>query len=209
MAFGTGYLSSLIFLDLVPLVKEHSAWILAGIVVVFCFDRLISPYLNFLSTGSEYCSHHHHEHTHPHAHVHGPLLSTSAACSTIGCLVFCALFDGVAIRTTFIENQNLGAKVLVGQVFHLVPESIIVVSVALAAGAKLKNAIFSLLAVFAALFIGLSAPSFLAKFQNILLPVSCGILTYITFSQLLPISAAGRRGAFYALAGGLVFLFFL
>lgn len=222
MAFGTGYLSALVFLDLLPSIQFRASWILAGVILVFVFDRFISPYLNFLNTGSEQCSHHHHDlapgaggiasglklsrenHSHRHHHSH-PLLDTAAACSTVGCLTFCALFDGVAIRTTFMTSSILGQKVLVGQIFHLIPESFIVFGVALAAGATVWRSLMSLGVVLFALALGLSAPGIFEKWQDFLLPISAGILIYITFSQLLPISAAGKRGALFAILGGLLF----
>ncbi len=206
MAFGTGYLSALIFIDLIPTVKNRSPWILAGVVLVFIFDRFVSPHLNFLNTSVDSCSHHDHSHDHGHGHSHAPLLDVAAACSTVGCLTFCALFDGVAIRTTFLSSTGLGQKVLIGQIFHLIPESLIVFGVALAAGATVWRALMSLGIVLSALGLGLLAPSIFSQWQEYLLPISGGILVYITFSQLLPISAAGKRGAAFALLGGLVFL---
>ena len=209
MAFGTGYLSALVFIDLIPAVQSRAPWILVGVVIVFIFDRFVSPSLNFLNTSStpDNCSHHHHEkgasHVH-HSHDH-TLLDVTAACSTVGCLTFCALFDGVAIRTTFLANTGLGQKVLVGQIFHLVPESFIVFGVAMAAGATVWRSLMSLGIVLFALGLGLAAPSIFARWQDLLLPISGGILIYITFSQLLPISAAGKRGALFALLGGLAF----
>lgn len=192
MAVATGYLVSFIFFDLFNEAGGQYSWIFVGVLVVFLFDRFISPHLSFLAENKDHthCSHHHHN-----------MIHKATACSTIGCLILCTLFDGVAISSTYNVSHSLGNKLLLGQIFHLIPEAILVFSVSLASGMKKKHLWIPLSSVIAALILGFLAPEVLSHYQSHFLPMSVGILIYITFSQLLPISAAGKKGALYAIVG--------
>ncbi len=195
MTFGAGYLVALIFLDVFPEIGGAYQWVLLGILTVFIFDRFVTPSLDFLGNDEEHCSHHHHN-DHNHA-----IIQPSAACSTIGCFILCTFFDGIAIKSAYQTSSVLGNKVLLGQIFHLIPEGLLAFGVTLAAGAKKKNAVASFGAVVVAFLLGFFGPTIVKGWQPVTLAFSAGILIYITFSQLLPISTGGKKGALITLAG--------
>lgn len=197
MALATGYLIAFIFLDLFSEISGGFQWVFVGVLVVFLFDRFVTPHLSFLADDKdhEHCSHHHHS-----------LVNKAAACSTIGCLILCTLFDGVAISSSYRASPVLGHKLLIGQMFHLIPEAILALSVSLAAGLKRKRMWIPVTAVGGSFVVGWLMPELFSGYQAYFLPMSAGILIYISFSQLLPISAAGKKGAIKALVGAAAFI---
>ncbi len=218
VAVGTGTLLVINFFEFLPVVfkgdkLQSSLLILTGILLVIFVETYVAPQFKFLE--GRHCDHDHgKDHDHKahlnQEHMHH-LISHSAACSAVGCLLVCAFFDGIEIVTAFQFSQQIGWLASFGLLFHILPDGVLAASIALAGGMTNNSAKNVSLITGGALLLGL-ATSFVCQqfvsFQIIVLPVATGVLTYVSLIHLLPISMKIRSNLFW-LAGSSVATFIL
>ena len=219
VAFGTGLLLALAFLEFLPHSLEHSPHlggllILAGVLLILMTEIFIVPRLHFLDRlVLQEDGHHAHDHVcgddhHPHHPHHGHLVTKEAACSAIGCLAVCAFFDGVQIKAAFTLGTSAGLLTSLGLLFHVLPDGIIAASLALSSGFSKRAAKFTSLLIGGSLFAGLLAGHFLTSITeglHIVLPLATGLLLHVSFVHLLPASTRSKRGPYYLFAGIAIF----
>ena len=205
IAFGTGLLLAMAVTEFTP----HSfaepspwtpLWMLFGILLVVFSDKYLAPLLG--PDHSKSCSH----------HSHGfKMISSAAACSSIGCIIVCAFFDGIEIFTAFELSSRLGWFIALGLLFHIVPEGAIAAGLSLAGGFTKKSAYRSLLFIAMALFLGVLSGALLSRwvdFDSTLLPLASGILLYVCIGHLMPVALKHRWGIVGILMGS-SFIFML
>lgn len=210
LSLGAGFLLALVFLELIPETIEYFpgeanlplALILSGILGCMVLDHVLTPRLRFLD-GLIPIDHHNHDHDHEHHHH---LLAHGQACSTLGCLVICAFFDGIALSSSLLSGMQLGGFVFLGQLFHLLPEGLLAASVVLAAGGKLSVARRASIATGVACLVGGLIPLLGFGLTNFYwLPISCGILLYVSLGQLIPAATSHGKGISWIIAGAGLF----
>ncbi|MCB0391057.1 MAG: ZIP family metal transporter [Bdellovibrionales bacterium] len=201
LSFGTGILLSVAITEFIPHAFTRndfssSYWLLAGILTVIVADKYLAPLLG--PQHSKHCTH----------HSHGPkLLSSSAACSSIGCIIVCAFFDGIEIFTAFQLGPDIGWFLALGLFFHVVPEGAIVAGLSLAGGFGKKSAYKSVFYIALAILLGVFGGSQIVNyidFHKNLLPFASGVLLYVSIGHLLPIALKNRGGIFIVVLGALV-----
>ena len=179
----------LCFVELLPHTFHHahatSALILLlGCLLVILLERHLAPRLTF-GMNSHYCSH-----TDSH-------ISQQVACTSVGCIIICAFFDGVAIYSGFQLGSATGWQMGLGLLLHVAPEGAMASSLAIAGGlsdkaARLCSLYVGLAVVLGALLAG--GINRIASFQEFGLPLSTGVLLYVTFTHLLPSVLSQKRG---------------
>ncbi|MCB0357882.1 MAG: hypothetical protein KDD40_12785 [Bdellovibrionales bacterium] len=204
MSLGTGVLLTIAVNEFIPHAFKDSQnnspwWILGGILFVIVADKYIAPYLG--PRHDRQCSH----------HSHGPkLISSSAACSSIGCIIVCAFMDGVEIYTAFHLGTDVGWFLAFGLFFHVVPEGAIAAGLSLAGGFSKEVARKSVIYIASAILLGLLVGSQVVKyisFENTLLPFASGVLLYVSIGHLMPVSLKSRWGLWGVIFGaGLIFI---
>lgn len=205
MSLGSGFLTALVFYDLLPIaLHDHTIpytttlnAVFFGIGLVFVFDRWVAPKLTFWDDHAhkdDGCAHHHdyqHDHGHNHKNITGPtpthahatcghaIIAHGAACSAVGCLIVCSFFDGIAFSSVLLKDQSLGLMIFTGQVLHVVPEGLLASSLVLAAKGTTKSAKRAAVITGVCFFVGAIIPGF-----GILTPYLSQIQAY-----MLPFSA--------------------
>jgi len=211
LSLGAGFLLALVFLELIPETIEYFPGdsktplmlVLVGALGCLGLDHILTPRLRFLDALIP-IDHHGHDHDHEHHHH---LLAHGQACSTLGCLVICAFFDGIALSSSLLGGVSLGGFVFIGQMFHLLPEGLLAASVVLAAGGKLEVARRASIATALACLVGALIPMFGFGLTNFYwLPLSCGILLYVSLGQLIPAAASHGKSVIWIFVGALTFL---
>ncbi|MCM0606884.1 MAG: ZIP family metal transporter [Xanthomonadaceae bacterium] len=211
LSLAAGFLLALVFLELIPETIEYFpgdakiplALILTGVLGCMILDQFLTPKLGFLE-GLIPIDHHDHDHDHEHHHH---LLAHGQACSTLGCLVICAFFDGIALSSSLLSGMQLGGLVFIGQLFHLLPEGLLAASVVLATGGKLKVARRASVATAIACLVGGLIPLFGFGLTNFYwLPLSCGILLYVSLGQLIPAATSHGTGIRWIVTGSVIFV---
>ncbi len=198
LSVATGILLALAITEFVPHSFEGDSqfipiWILLGLLSVVFADKYLAPHLGPKHENS--CSH----------HSHGPqIISREAACSSVGCIVVCAFFDGIEIQTAFNLGRDVGWFLALGLFFHVVPEGAIAAGLSLAGGfsgqAARRSVLYISLAMIAGVvFGGLTLKYF--KINQILLPFAAGILIYVSIGHLLPVVLKKKWGLVGVLVG--------
>lgn len=203
ISIGTGMFIALCFVEFIPHAMEdghaRASWlILAGILLVIFAEKHIAPRLNFnnqtcatTGTKSEGC------------------ISHNTACTSIGCLIVCAFFDGVEIPAGFEIGGKTGYVMSTGMLFHTVPEGALAASIGLAGGFSKRSARLAAMLVGGAIMLG-AVVSIVAShalgFRGIVLPLTTGVLLYVSIGHLLPISLNSRYGLAGTAAGMLAAL---
>lgn len=210
VAFATGVLMALNFSEFLPKAFNNSVhltplFILFGVALVVVSETYIAPRLKFFKetpghVHSENCGHSHSHH----------LISHHAACSAVGCLLVCAFFDGIQISSAFMMGSKLGWLTVLGLMFHVLPDGALASTLAMAGGMGVKSArvVTGLTAL--SMWLGVlfsSALKGLFDFNHYILPMTCGVLLYVTFVHLLPVALRARFGLFILLAGSCFILF--
>ena len=236
-AFGSGVLIVLILFDFLPhvweesthdlmvcqdvltgtCVFESSTWpwgrlglmllfILAGFLVNAFSEMVLLPRIQFLNklwpAPQKPC--------HEKEHIHYHLLPTSTGCSAVACLFLCAFFDGFRLASSALLDFQTALKMGLGLLFHLIPESVTVLSIGLSAGfskkALLKMSLLfcgSLLLGYQAVF-GLSHVGFL---KMMIFPFAVGLFLYVSCIHLIPMAFKLKQKK--ALLIGMLFCFAL
>lgn len=218
IAIGTGMLIMLNFVEFLPHAYATgnswvSGFVLLGILSVIATEKYISPLLDFLEPAG--CQHDHHTHSSDfhhkipaakHAHH---LISHQAACSSIGCLLVCAFFDGVQIKSAFSLDAQTGWLVSLGLLFHILPDGALSAGMALAGGFSYRFAKISAYVTGGVVLAG-ALVSFIIEslvgYETVVLPFASGVLMYVSFVHLMPIATRSRHGFFFML-GGALFIF--
>ena len=205
LAFGSGGLLSLIFFDFLPHnFEEHSHWtgalIFLGIGIQGSFEIIFSK-IKFSDKwlgqiDQKPCNH-------PHSHI----LSPAAMYSTISCLTLCSFFDGVRLYSALKLGVFAGATMSLGLFFHLLSESVILMTLLLNSSLK-KRALFTLfMCLSGALILGSLATQVLSTYWNEhhILSVVTGILMYVCFIHLIPFCLKENKRFYFLTTGIMVF----
>lgn len=202
ISIGTGMFIALCFVEFIPHSMESGSkaplLILAGIWFVVFAEKHIAP---LLTPKENQC-------TSSGSTAKG-CISHNAACTSIGCILVCAFFDGVEIPAGFALGDKTGYVMSAGMLLHTIPEGALAASIGLAGGFSRRNAQITVLLVGAAILLGaiLSiVASHLLGFRNIVLPITTGVLLYVSIGHLLPITLKSRYGLAGTAAGMLAAL---
>lgn len=198
LSLGTGILLTLAITEFIPHsfegnVKGTSPLILLGILSVVMADKYLAPLLGPKHKNS--CTH----------HSHGPqMISKEVACSSVGCIIVCAFFDGIEIQTAFNIGSDVGWYLALGLFFHVVPEGAIVAGLSLAGGFSSKAARRSVLLIATSMILGAIVGALSIDIMNLskwVLPFASGVLLYVSIGHLLPIALKKRWGFIGLLVG--------
>ena len=209
VCLSAGGLLSVTFLDFLPLSfsDTHTHWtgtvILLGLLTQGIFDLYGIKYLKFLDRflidENHHLPHHHHSHS----------LSPGGVCSVVGCLSVCSFFDGIRLFSgTLLEGVG-GMVTAISLFFHLLSEAAIVAILGFDTGIK-RKVLFVLTCFMMGTFIlgAITAQGILTYFQSgHLIAFSSGILIYVCFVHLLPVSFKETNRKWFA-AGLTVFSLF-
>ncbi len=209
VAIGGGLLIGITLLEFLPRIySEPSALTSILVFVGFLLIKISEGYLAPIMFGKEASTdcHHHHE-----APDHKHLISHHAACTSIGCILICAFFDGIEITAGFMLDQNIGILVAIGFMVHTIAESSLVVSIGLSGGfnkaTSYKNAILVGVAIFLGTLVSVFAIQ-LFNFDVYVLPLVTGVMLYVSFGHLVPASLKDRHG-FLGVILGASFIFLM
>ncbi len=219
---GAGLLLAIAFLEFLPhaMGNGNSAsglWILIGIVFVYLSEVYITPKLSvidrwaFKSEHPGYHDHYGKEDTSHCAHGHhssslkasdGPVIhhthvvSPSAACSAVGCLIICTFFDGVEIASAFFLSEKTGYFTSFGLLLHILPDGILVASLGLRSGLSKGFTRLLTWTVGLSLFVGAGVAIALEHVSRtpFLIPFATGVLIYVGFLHLFPVVGKTRFG---------------
>lgn len=191
ISIGTGMFIALCFVEFIPHAMESGGsyaplLILAGIWMVVFAEKHIAPRL---SPVGQQCR--------SEGTTAKGCISHNAACTSIGCLLVCAFFDGVELAAGFEIGEKTGYLMSTGMLFHTVPEGALAASIGLAGGFSKTRVKKTVLLVGGAIFLG-SIFSLLAShllgFQGIVLPITAGVLLYVSIGHLLPFTLKSKWG---------------
>lgn len=211
MALGGGLLLAVLFFEMLPAALAHGgesamAGVFAGVMAVLGFERYLAPRLTFLD--APHAHDHGHDH-HDHHHDHAPaVLGHGAACSTLGCLLVCTFFDGVAMAAGFGLSPEVGMLIAIGLIAHMLPEGILAAAVVLAAGNSAKRARQAAFATGLAFLLGMGLQTAIGSALGALalaLPFASGVLLYVVLGQILPLALRQAAGVPLVVAGALIF----
>lgn len=207
MAMGGGLLLAVLCFEMLPaslVVGGSHAWgaLFAGVMAVLVFERYLAPKLDGLLAGGHDPDH---DHDHHHDHV---VMGHGAACSTLGCLLVCTFFDGVAMAAGFGLDAEVGVLVAIGLAAHMLPEGLLASTVVLASGNSAARARQAAFATGIAFMLGMAVPAVVGGALgtvSLALPFASGVLLYVVLGQLLPMALRTPAGVGLVLAGALVF----
>ncbi len=188
VSLSAGIIASLTFIEFLPKAfsqgNEYTSYfILLGLFVFVVTDKFITPRLIFFNSEPS-CKK-------SGCKTHDPqqLLTSQTACSSIGCLVVCAFFDGIELSVGLKLGQTTGTLMMAALFLHLAPTGALAASLSLAGKLSAKKALQSSQIIAVALLLGFGA-SFLieqsAGFYFYLLPVATGVLIYNLLVHLIP-----------------------
>jgi zinc transporter ZupT len=209
VAVGGGLLIGITLVEFLPRIYENPTaltgiLIFAGFLAIKGSEDHLAP-LIFGKEASTECHHHHETPDHKH------LISHHAACTSIGCILICAFFDGIEITAGFMMDKSIGILVTLGFLVHTIAESSLVVSIGLSGGfnkaTSYKNAILVGVAIFSGTLVSLFAANFL-NFDTYILPVVTGVMLYVSFGHLVPASLQDKHG-FLGVSLGACFIFLM
>lgn len=203
ISIGTGMFIALCFVEFIPHAMASGGsyaplLILAGILLVVFAEKHIAPRL---SPAGHQCR--------SQGSTAKGCISHNAACTSIGCLLVCAFFDGVELAAGFEIGKKTGYLMSTGMLFHTVPEGALAASIGLAGGFSKSRARTTVLLVGAAILMGSVfslAASHLLGFQDIVLPITAGVLLYVSLGHLLPFTIKSKWGLTGTAVGMAAFL---
>lgn len=170
VAFGAGFMISVAFLGIVPVVFAASAsaapWLLAGYLGVHLAQHVLTPHFHF---GEE---------THK--------VSASAGISALVGLSLHTFFDGVAIASGFHVSDRLGILLFLAVLLHKLPEGVAMASVMLAGGQGPGRALGATAGLGAATLLGVLLTEHAAVLARHGLAISGGVTLYVAASNLVP-----------------------
>ena len=189
-AFGSGILLCLIVFDFLPHALEDTRIDLAllfigmGFAVNAFSEIILLPRIQFLnrfwpkSPGA--CS--------GKEHIHHHLMPSGTGCSALACLMLCAFFDGLRLASA-TSDLKTAITMGIGLLFHIIPESVTVLSIGLSAGFSRKSLI-KISGLFCAAFLvgyqALFLLSHIAPLKKAILPFAGGLFLYVSCVHLIP-----------------------
>ncbi len=210
---GAGMLLALAVFELLPHSLGEGLWpsfayIFLGVLIVLIADKFVSPvllpkipFLKFLSDCKQECTHE----THTHNHKRGlGGVSFTVACSSIGCILVCAFFDGLEMAAGFGMGNQTGWLLTSGILLHALPEGALVASMGLSGGLSQKSLYMSVLTVGFSFFLGSVVSVTLSQFfefSHTILPVATGILITLLFNHLIPNALRAKKGLMFMILG--------
>ncbi len=214
IAMSTGLLLAIAFLEFIPHSLESKtgpAFILLGVLCALFFDISVVPRVlsDFFKTGESQSTCYHGSH---HQYNHSHILSQKSSCSAVGCFLVCSFLDGFEIASAFAINTEAGGLVSLGLLFHLLPDGILVASLALAGGLSKRIAQYLSLSVGASLLMGTLLGVFFSQievFKTTTIALATGVLIYVCFLHLLPLVLKKTRDTWVLILSALVFTLFI
>lgn len=146
-----------------------------------------------------------HDHGHVHTHTHPDVLGHGEVCSAIACFMICSFFDGMALSSIQAVDPKLGALLVIGVVFHLLPEGVLSGAMALAGGASFAAARKVLYFIGGSFALGSLIPFFVRGFEDRFLAISSGILIFVTLVQLVPTALKLKYAPMWIACGGVIY----
>jgi zinc and cadmium transporter len=175
VSFSAGALLGDVFLHLLPEMRDtgfgvkEGAFILAGIIVFFVFEKYI---------------HWHHSHVEHQEGIHAVVYLTIAGDSLHNML------DGLIIAGSFVISLPLGLATTLAVVFHEIPHELGNFAILVHGGWSAKKALwYNFLSSFAAFFGGLIVLVFAKQLQtapSLLLALGASSFIYVALSDLIP-----------------------
>jgi zinc transporter ZupT len=224
VALGAGYMLGLCFFELIPLSyqagiasydfdpQKVGITVVLGILAVIIANQAIlgSAQHGHHHVGDPSCRTHDHDQKHDQDHSpslgprHFPVMRREAAKSALLSLSICSFFDGITVSSAHLSSPKTGFMILIGQAFHLLPEGIMAAGFSLASGAGKKRALQASFTIGAVFLSGSLVPLLFSRSSlDIFLPLSAGIVTYVTLSELLP-EATEKRSGVISILGGMI-----
>ena len=151
------------------------------------------------------CEHHHDQNLDDSASV----ISRQAACSSIGCILVCAFFDGMGIPAAFQLSKEAGLVVGSSLFLHTIPEGALAASIAFAGGLSKKESKLGIYLVALAILSGSvlsTSLSIVFSFEAFILPFVSGVLVYVAIGHLIPAVLKTKNGLYFVVLGA-VFIF--
>lgn len=194
---AAGYLLSLTLVRIIPETLEakggevNALWVLAGYLLIHVMEHGITLHFHY---GEE-------------THRDGSPLSGVLA--LVG-LSLHSLMDGVAIAAALATHSNLGPLVLLGILFHRIPEGGTIASIFLVRGFGNRAALLAAATLALAALLGSAGQSILHLPAGPVLGLTAGLTLYVASSDLLPEvqKVSGLRSTAALLGGVGLFLFF-
>ena len=193
-AFGSGILLSLVVFDFLPHALESANYlsfifIAIGFAVNAFSEMVLLPRIKFLNRfwpkSPDSC----HDHAKEHLHYH--FMPSTAGCSALACLILCAFFDGLRLASSVLIDLKTAITMGVGLLFHLIPESVTVLSIGLSAGFS-KKTLFKISLLFCASFLvgyqALVGLSHVEMASKAIMPFAVGLLLYVSCVHLVPMT---------------------
>lgn len=187
VSMSTGVLLSLTFTEFMPHSFEQqrestSLLIIMGLFCVILAEKYIASYLSFKKL--QPCSHQH------------QLIPHHATCSSIGCIIVCAFFDGFEIPAGFGIDRKTGLLISSGMILHTIPEGVLVASIGLGGGLSKKAAQIGVILVGVSILMGATLSFIISETRllTLTLPLATGVLLYVSIAHLLPITLQLRNG---------------
>lgn len=191
---AAGYLLSLTVVRIIPECLEskggegNALWILGGYLLVHVMEHGITIHFHY---GEE-------------THTGTPL---SGVLALVG-LSLHSLMDGVAIATALSTHSNLGPLVLLGILFHRIPEGGTIASIFLVRGFGNRGALMAAATLALAALVGSAGQALLNLPTGPILGLTAGLALYVASSDLLPEvqKVSGFRSTVALLSGVGIFL---
>ncbi|MBK8571439.1 MAG: ZIP family metal transporter [Holophagaceae bacterium] len=192
---AAGYLLSVTVVRIIPECLEakggeiNAYWVLAGYLLVHVMEHGITLHFHY---GEE-------------THTDGSPLSGVLA--LVG-LSLHSLMDGVAIAAALSTNSNLGPLVVLGILFHRIPEGGTIASIFLVRGFGNRGAMLAAGTLALAAMLGAAGQSLLNLPTGPILGLTAGLALYVASSDLLPEvqKVSGLRSTIALLSGVGIFL---
>ena len=192
---AAGYLLSVTLVRIIPECLEakggegNALWVLAGYLLVHVMEHGITLHFHY---GEE-------------THTDGTRLSGVMA--LVG-LSLHSLMDGVAIAAALSLHSNLGPLVVLGILFHRIPEGGTIASIFLVDGFGNRGALLASGTLALAALVGSAGQTMLLLPTGPILGLTAGLTLYVASSDLLPEvqKVSGFRSTMALLSGVGIFL---
>lgn len=193
---AAGYLLSVTLVRIIPECLEakggeaNALWVLGGYLLVHILEHGITLHFHY---GEE-------------THKEGSPLSGVLA--LVG-LSLHSLMDGVAIAAALSTHSNLGPLVVLGILFHRIPEGGTIASIFLVRGFGSRAALMAAGTLALAAMVGSAGQAVLQLPTGPVLGLTAGLTLYVASSDLLPEvqKVSGLRSTLALLSGVGIFLF--
>ncbi len=213
IAFGAGVLVTLVLFDFLPhafsvenTLHKSIILILAGFLVNALSEIGIIPRMKFLNRLLPKEKHDCHQHDSEHVHYH--LMPSSVGCSAVGCFILCAFFDGIRLASTLLISIETAIITSIGLLFHLLPESVTVISIGLSSGFSRKS-LLRIILVFCLAFLGGYQVFFLLSniqyLSNLVLPFVLGLFIYLCCVHFIPMVIKLKKKKWFLIGAVLCF----